>query len=341
MSDFSQHRQQIAETIDQLQELINKLQALENEYRLQEETLFIISEFANDWEYWQDIDGHYKYVSPSCELVTGYTPEEFYNDPTLLEKIIVPDNWEKWKAHSHSMEKNGRVAPIEFTIRTKDGKNRWIHHICRTVTGKDGKKLGVRGSNRDITELKELQEQLKHMAGHDLLTGLPNRALFLEHLEQTIKEARRDSAMFGVVFIDLDGFKEINDTYGHEAGDTVLKKVAHTLSEVIRDNDIVARLGGDEFVGIFNVAHERDTDIIREKIIALLPREIHCSAYDIMIHYSLGMSLYPEDGNTLNILLQKADHAMYRQKEIYKAARKLVQASGTQESFSSGHSTPV
>ncbi|MBU0665228.1 MAG: diguanylate cyclase [Proteobacteria bacterium] len=337
MSDFSQHRQRIEETFDQLRELINRLQALENEYRQQEETLFIISEFANDWEYWQEIDGHYKYVSPSCKLVTGYAPEEFYNDPAMLKKIIVPDNWEKWKAHSHSMEKNGRVAPIEFTIRTKEGKKRWIHHVCRTVIGKDGKNIGVRGSNRDITELKELQEQLKHMAGHDPLTGLPNRALFMEHLEQTIKEAKRDSTIFGVVFIDLDGFKEINDTYGHEAGDMVLKKVAHTLSEVIRDNDIVARLGGDEFIGIFNVTHERDTDIIREKIIALLPHEIHCSTYNIMIHYSLGMSLYPTEGNSLNILLKKADQSMYRQKEINKAERKLLQASGTQEYSSSGN----
>ena len=321
MPKFSHHRQQIEETIDQLRELINRLQTLENEYLKQEETLFVISEFANDWEYWQDTDGLYKYVSPSCKLVTGYTPEEFYDDPDLLKKIIAPTNWDKWKAHSHSMEKNGQVAPIEFKIRTKEGRIRWIHHICRTVTGKEGENLGIRGSNRDISKLKELQERLKHMAGHDLLTGLPNRALFLEHLNQTIKEAKRNATMFAVVFIDLDDFKEINDTHGHEAGDTVLKKLALTLSEKIRKNDIVARLGGDEFVGLFDLKHDTDVEVIKEKIFGTLPNEIHCSTYDIMIHYSLGMSIYPGDGTTVDNLLKKADQDMYRQKEKNKAER--------------------
>ena len=322
MHTFPQHRQQIEKTIDQLRELINRLQTLEKEYLKQEETLFIISEFANDWEYWQDTNGDYKYVSPSCKSVTGYSPVEFYKDPDLLKKIIAPNNWDKWKAHSHSMAKNGLVTPIEFKILTRGGKVRWIHHICQTVTGKDGENLGIRGSNRDITELKELQERLKHMAGHDLLTGLPNRSLFLEHLEQTIKEAKRNSSMFAVVFIDLDDFKDINDTYGHEAGDTVLKKLADTLTGMIRENDIVARLGGDEFVGLFEVSHDTDVDIIKEKVFGTVLREIHCSTYNITIHYSLGVSVYPTDGTGIDTLLKKADQAMYLQKQKNKAQRK-------------------
>jgi len=321
MTKFSHHREQIEKTIDQLRNLINKLQTLENEYLKQEETLFVISEFANDWEYWQAPDGHYKYVSPSCKGVTGYTPEDFYNDPDLLKKIIAPNNWDKWKAHSHSMAKNGLVNPIEFQIQTKDGNIRWIHHICRIVTGKNGEHLGIRGSNRDITNLKELQERLKHMAGHDLLTELPNRALFLEHLGQAIKEAKRNSTMFAVVFIDLDDFKVINDAYGHEAGDRVLKKLAHTLAGVTRKNDIVARLGGDEFVGIFDLKHDTDVEVIRKKIFETLPHEIHCHTYDIMIHFSMGMSIYPNDGTSVDALLKHADQAMYRQKEKNKAER--------------------
>ncbi len=322
MPEFSNHRQQIEETIDGLRELINRLQVLENEYRKQEETLFIISEFANDWEYWQGTDGHYKYVSPSCKIVTGYKPAEFYKDPDLLQKIIAPDNWNRWKAHSHSMEKNGLVSPIEFKIQTKEGNIRWIHHICQTVTDKNGENLGVRGSNRDITELKQLQKKLKHMAGHDLLTGLPNRALFLEHLDQTIKEAKRNSSMFAVVFIDLDDFKAINDTHGHEAGDAVLKKLAHTLTGMTRENDIVARLGGDEFVGLFDVQQETDVGTIKEKIFNTVLKDIHCSTYNVTIQYSLGVSVYPTDGTNVDTLLQKADQAMYLQKEINKAERR-------------------
>ncbi len=322
MRRFFHHRKQVEETIDQLRELINKLQSLEKEYLRQEETLFVISEFANDWEYWQAVDGHYNYVSPSCKGVTGFEPLDFYEDPKLLEKIIDPDNWEKWKLHRHSMAKNGQVNPIEFKIRTRDGEVRWIHHICQKVTGKNGESLGVRGSNRDITELKNLQEKLKHMAGHDILTGLPNRSLFMEHLAQTIKEAKRNSSRFAVVFIDLDDFKDINDTYGHEAGDKVLRKLARTLTGVTRENDIVARLGGDEFVGLFELNQDADIDVIQEKIFNDVLSEIHCSKYDITIYYSLGVSVYPTDGTSVDTLLKKADQAMYQQKEINKAERK-------------------
>ncbi|MEN8199099.1 MAG: sensor domain-containing diguanylate cyclase [Thermodesulfobacteriota bacterium] len=321
MTEFPHYRKQIKETIDQLRESINKLQTLENEYLKQEEQLYIISEFANDWEYWQAPDGRYRYVSPSCESVTGYKPSDFYNDPGLLKKIIAANNWEKWKLHSHKMAQNGQVNPIEFQIKTREGDIRWIHHICQSVTGKDGEDLGVRGSNRDITNLKELQERLKHMAGHDLLTDLPNRALFLEHLAQTIKEAKRNSTMFAVVFIDLDGFKEINDTHGHEAGDHVLKMLANMLTGVIRENDIVARLGGDEFVGMFDLKEENDVDIIRQKISETLSNEISCTTYGLTIYYSLGMSIYPVDGATVDSLLRKADQEMYRQKKKNKAER--------------------
>ena len=322
MRKFFHHREQVEETIDQLRQLINKLQTLEKEYSKQEETLFVISEFANDWEYWQAPDGHYNYVSPSCRHVTGYKPQDFYDDPDILEKIIDPENWDKWKAHSHSMEKNGTVSPVEFKIRTRDGTVRWIHHICQTVTGENGESLGVRGSNRDITELKNLQEKLKHMAGHDLLTGLPNRSLFLEHLAQRIKEAKRNKSRFAVVFIDVDDFKEINDTQGHEAGDTVLQKIADTLTGVTRENDIVARLGGDEFVGLFELNRDTDINVIQEKIFKDVLSEIHCSTYNLTIHYSFGVSIYPLDGEGVDTLLKKADQEMYRQKEINKAKRK-------------------
>lgn len=322
MHKFFHHREQVEETIEQLRESVNKLQILEEEYLKQEEKLFVISEFANDWEYWQANDGHYKYVSPSCEIVTGYTAQEFYDDPDLLKKIIAFGNWEKWEEHNCSMVREGQSDPVEFKIHTKNGKSRWIQHICQTVFGKNGENHGIRGSNRDITELKVLQEKLKHMAGHDLLTGLPNRNLFMEHLDQTIKEAKRNGSMFAVVFIDLDDFKDINDTHGHEAGDTVLRRLARMLTGVTRENDIVARLGGDEFVGIFDVSHDDDIDVIKMKISDNVLSCIHYSSYDIAVHFSLGVSLYPIDGTTVDTLLKKADQEMYQQKRINKARRK-------------------
>ncbi len=314
MKDFACHKKEIQSTISSLQVLIDKLKALEESFLKQEETLFIISEFANDWEYWQGLDGNYKYVSPSCELITGYSPAEFYQDKNLLKKIIIPADWQKWQDHSHIMGKKNSVEPLEFEIRTKNGKPKWIHHVCRTVTNSAGDNLGIRGSNRDISELKALQEELKHVAGHDHLTGLANRSLLLEHLEQRLKDASRQHDMFVVAFIDLDGFKEINDTYGHDAGDHVLKRVAGELQKTLRKDDIIARFGGDEFVGIFKISSKADVGTIKDKILGKISPEIRCYKFAITIRFSIGMSVYPLDGVSMDQLLNKADDEMYAMK---------------------------
>ena len=320
MKKFSTHKRQLQGVITELSNLIERLRAMEKDYLQQEESLYVISEFANDWEYWQDPDGNYKYVSPSCESVTGYRPEEFYADKNILQKIIREDDWVKWKDHRHTMQENGTVEPVEFEIRTKIGEMKWIHHICRTVTGNDKKNLGIRGSNRDISDLKKLQEQLQHVAGHDYLTNLPNRLLFLEHLEQSIKQAQRQGLIFIIMYIDIDRFKEINDHYGHDAGDVILRRVARDLLKGIRKNDIVSRFGGDEFVALFNVKTSDDVKTIKSKILDKVSSKIKCYKYNITIRLSIGMSIYPQDGRTADVLLKKADTEMYAMKAKNKAS---------------------
>lgn len=320
MKKFDAHKKQVRTAVSELQDLIEKLRILEEDFLEQEEALFVISEFANDWEYWQDIDGNYKYVSPSCENVTGYKPEDFYTDKNILQKIIIPGDWLKWKEHSHTMQENDAVEPLEFEIRAKDGSKKWIHHVCRAVTNNEGRNLGIRGSNRDITDIKKLQKKLQHVAGHDHLTDLPNRALFLEHLSQCLKQAGRQKSMFIVAFIDLDGFKQINDEYGHDAGDFVLKRVARDLAKVTRKNDIISRFGGDEFVALFNVKKSDDIMTIKKKILDTINPEVQCTKYDITIRLSIGMSIYPEDGRTAAALLKIADTKMYEMKARNKAA---------------------
>lgn len=322
MATFISHNQSAQATIITLQETIDKLKNLEESFRRQQEALYVISEFANDWEYWQLPDGTYRYVSPSCRAITGYSPDEFYQDKNLLRKIILPADWQKWLHHSHSLNQDKEAEPLEFEIRTRDGQSKWIHHICRTVSNSRGEDLGVRGSNRDISKLKAIQEELRHMAGHDLLTGLANRSLFLEHLQQRIKDANRQNGMFIVTFIDIDDFKRINDTYGHEAGDHVLKRVAAELQSTLRQEDIVARLGGDEFVGIFKIGSRDDVHIIRQKIIEKISTEIQCYRFAITIRLSIGMSVYPADGVSMDQLLNAADDAMYAMKVRNKGRRR-------------------
>ena len=186
MKPFEIHKNQVRSSIAELQAMIEKLRVVEESFLSQEEALFVISEFAYDWEYWQDGAGNYKYVSPSCESITGYTPTDFYQDPKLLQEIIVSDDWQQWKEHRHTMAENGKVEPLEFKIRSRDGETKWIHHVCRAVFNSAGENIGVRGSNRDISDLKALQEKIKHLADHDPLTGLANRSLFLEHLTHSM-----------------------------------------------------------------------------------------------------------------------------------------------------------
>ena len=322
MKNFANHKHNVQTILKELQGLIKKLGVLEDEILNQEEILTIISEFAYDWEYWQGIDREYKYVSPSCEVLTGYSPAEFYANPHLLKKIIVEKDWSKWQKHRHTMTKNNQVEPLEFEIRTKSGETKWIHHVCRTVINSRGQSMGIRGSNRDITDLKKIQKRLQHVAGHDELTGLANRSLLLEYLKQTLKEAKRNKGMFAVAFIDLDRFKEINDTYGHDAGDHVLRKVAQNLQNNLRADDIIARFGGDEFVGVFSINKALDVTTLQKKIFDQINTHIDCTTFQITIELSVGISIYPTDGSTVDALLSKADNEMYIMKAKNKKKRK-------------------
>ena len=322
VEDFHLLKKELENITSQMQNLVIRLQTLEEKYLAQQEALYVISEFASDWEYWQDENGNYKYVSPSCESVTGYKPEDFYAERDILKSIIAEEHWSRWQDHSHTLKEDDRVEPLEFEIITREGERKWIHHVCRTVTDSEGKNFGIRGSNRDITDIKSLQAKLRHVAGHDPLTGLPNRSLFLEHLQQNMKQANRQKSKFAVAFIDLDGFKEINDEYGHDAGDLVLKRVAGDLTEITRENDIISRFGGDEFVALFQVNEHEETKKIKQRIFDYIETEIVCYNYDIIISYSVGMAVYPDEGTTPDALLKYADTAMYAMKVKNKAQRK-------------------
>ncbi len=149
----------------QLNDFALQLKTLENQLAEDEEQCRLVAEFAYDWEYWQDIDGNFIYVSPSCTNITGYRPEEFFADKDILKKIIFPEDLHNWETHAHTKLSEGEVEPMEFRIIKKDGEMRWIHHVCRTVYSKDGENRGIRGSNRDITDTKAIQEELKVLKG--------------------------------------------------------------------------------------------------------------------------------------------------------------------------------
>lgn len=155
----------IEETLAKFEELIFQLRNLEKEIIDSEERFRLVAEFAYDWEYWHDATGNFIYTSPSVESMTGYTPADFLANKHLINTLIHPEDREKWLTHSHAKLENNEVAPIEFRVVTKSGETRWIHHVCRTVFAGDGRNRGVRGSNRDITERKKLQAEIKILKG--------------------------------------------------------------------------------------------------------------------------------------------------------------------------------
>lgn len=170
--------------------------------------------------------------------------------------------------------------------------------------------------SRDITQQALAEEQILYNAQHDLLTGLPNRRLFMDRLEQEVKHITRSSLPLAVLFMDLDGFKEVNDTLGHDAGDRLLCEVAERLAECVRNDDSIARLGGDEFAVILAGAKQRlGVQRVAQTIIDAIATPFHIARQPVQISVSVGITFYPQDASSPVALLQAADQAMYRAKK--------------------------
>ena len=168
----------------------------------------------------------------------------------------------------------------------------------------------------DITERKEQTERLEYLATHDPLTGLANRALFSELLHKALSEARRSKSSVAILFLDVDKFKQINDSLGHYIGDLLLQHVANSLLKLLRAGDIVARQGGDEFImALPNLTSSQDAILLAEKILHALAQPCTLNGQTLKVTTSIGISLFPEDGTEIGRLMQSADVALYRAKQ--------------------------
>lgn len=203
-----------------------------------------------------------------------------------------------------------------------DGKTNWTSTTKLPIRDKSGAVIGLLGITREINELKRAEQDLFYLATHDLLTSLPNRYLFFDRMGQTILSARRNQTVFAVLYIDLDDFKKINDCYGHDIGDLVLKQVAERLTVNVRVSDTVARMGGDEFTIILNgIKKRQDAMLVAQKIRAKLEIGFDFFPNQVKVTASIGISLYPTHGTDAALLLKAADHAMYQAKKKNNACR--------------------
>ncbi|MCK4977251.1 MAG: PAS domain S-box protein, partial [Anaerolineales bacterium] len=266
--------------------------------------------------------GRIVYANYRCEEVMGYTREEFYAEDFNFLKLIAPGDRDLVLANFKQHISDNELDPYEYTLVTKYGEE--IASIITTRLMNYEGETAILGTVTDITERKRAEERLTYIATHDSLTGLPNRSLFYDRLQHAVHNAKRNGLGIAVAFLDLDGFKSVNDTYGHEKGDFLLQDVASRLNSCVRESDSVARLGGDEFTFIFEKVHDPgDAITIAEKIIDSLTKPFKIDGEFVYITASIGISLYPEDGNDTAELIKKADTAMYAAKDLAQNSYRL------------------
>ncbi len=227
---------------------------------------------------------------------------------------------------------NKEAAAIEFQIVTGKDRQRHIGLQIEIVENQHRQLVGLLGTIQDITERKDHENQVRHLAYHDAITGLPNRIWFLDMLSKTIELAKRNAGHFAVLFLDLDGFKIVNDLYGHHVGDLLLKEIARRLAEGLRQSDVtsrnsncqdygadIARLGGDEFIILLNdLVHPEDAAIAAGHIQKLITGPIEVENKKMYSGVSIGIAVFPDDGSDSETLLKNADVAMYHAKQLGK-----------------------
>lgn len=275
-----------------------------------------VVDIAEEFIYYRDLNGAYKYVSPSCEKLTGYPVDVFYMNPHFMNSIIHEKDREIWKNHVHDINDNYENETLDIRIIHKSGEIKWMKHVCATVTDSAGKQIGVRSSNIDITEQKNHENQIFNMAYYDPLTNLPNRRLFEQNLESMVEKAKDENDIFSVMFLDLDRFKNINDSFGHKLGDKVLVAVTQLVIESCHNQCLVSRFGGDEFVLICSeIESSKQAKEFADNIIKKIEHPIFIDDVSIYISASIGVAFYPEDGSDMSTLIRNADTAMYKSKK--------------------------
>ena len=266
-----------------------------------------------------DSSGCIDFMNPSAERLTGWSREEAYGE--AAESVIrfvdgegrgVEAGLEPGSARREEVV----TLPDQTRIVTRNGEQRDVHGTVAPIRDSERNVIGRVIAISDVSKLRQAAAQLSYQATHDTLTDLPNRSLLQQHLQRVLARARRTGLGIGVLFVDLDNFKSVNDGLGHAAGDQVLEAVAVRLQASLRGEDLVARQGGDEFVVVLdNIENPRQIGSVARKICTALDRPVVLDGHSYFVTASIGISAYPRDGTTADELIRNADAAMYRAKE--------------------------
>jgi diguanylate cyclase (GGDEF)-like protein/PAS domain S-box-containing protein len=254
------------------------------------------------------------YMSPQVERMLGYAPEEWLVDPSFFLKLLHPGDRERVLAENERTNRSGEPFDMEYRLTSCDGRIIWVRD--EAVLVKDGDRpLYWQGVMTDVTERKALEERLRHQALHDHLTGLPNRTLLMDRVSHALVRAERRETKVAVLFMDLDNFKYVNDSLGHEAGDRLLVEVAERLRDCLRAEDTVARLGGDEFAILLeDLEREQEASAVAGQVAQTLQPPILIDDREIFVTTSIGVAFGTCREDRPEVLLREADVAMYRAK---------------------------
>jgi PAS domain S-box-containing protein len=335
-SDVTERTKKIQDMLDELNVKNEKLLETQVELRDTESKFKVLTASSTDSIVLMDSTGKVSFWNPAAERLFGFDAGEILGQD--LHSFIAPERYHKdFRKGLPNFQNTGQGyfvgKTLETTARKKDGTEFPVEVSFSALQVKGD--WYAAGIIRDITERKAMEKQMKHMAHYDMLTGLPNRTLFFDRFTQFLSLARRHRYPMGVLYLDLDKFKWVNDNIGHDAGDIVLKKVAARLGSSLRESDTaariqiqrgssinlresdtVARIGGDEFIILLSqITDKNDSVVVAERIVKELYRKMSINDDEITIGVSIGISVFPDDGHDMDTLIRNADMAMYQAKE--------------------------
>lgn len=311
---------QLKEANEELKKEVQERKRAEEESEREKEVIEGIMNSTVEAIYGIDMEGRCTFLNTAAEKLFGFSEKELLGKRMhLTVHYQRPDGsiYPEEECPLNISYRQGKVlSQLEETFFKKDGTS--FPALCSVSPLYSSESVvGAVVSLIDITERKQTEEKIYHLAYHDPLTKLPNRILLKDRLSQALVEAKRHNHYVGVMFLDLDRFKNINDSLGHKAGDTLLKSVAKRLKECVREEDTVARQGGDEFILVLpRLDNAGNIDVVAQKIIEALSRPFQLGSDEIVITPSIGISVYPNDADTSDTLIKYADVAMYFSKKI-------------------------
>lgn len=324
---------QVHDDQGQLTGMLTSLHDLSHARQIEESERLSVSVFDNTAEaiFITDTEGTVLEINRAFTEMMGFSPEETIGcNPRKWksgrhDESYYRNMWQslittgQWQGEIWNRRKDGSIFPAWGTISlVKDDQDNPTHYV--TVFS-------------DVSQIKQSEEQLNHLAHHDALTDLPNRLLFQERLEQAIRHAERQHSQLAIVFLDLDDFKTVNDSLGHSAGDTLLQEVAARLTHAVRNDDTVARIGGDEFVVLMEDIQGEHVGTVAEKLIASFSDPFYLHNREIAATSSMGIALYPRDGETPSDLMRNADAALYRAKKEGRNTYEFYTEQMTRDAF--------